>query len=253
MGRRDRDEGGELPRVYEGQEVLAELLAIAGSKAGVDEVKELFREALATQQTPSSTFPELFEAEPRFPSPELARRLYGNLFGLWSRVARGILDEPRGQVEKPQEPEPVPPPQPIAGAELPDDFVEAAFAALTTLPAKERQRQRDRFEQRESDLVEVIRQLHLAPEAELAGVDLAFELWLICTWALADRVGRTDFSSLRAPAPKGAQPALERYVAEWLAEAEVDEEEPLSAEDRARLEPVLRAAAELLAPVPAGG
>lgn len=253
MGRRDRETGGELPRTYEGEAILSELLALAGSAATAAEVKELFREALAAHETPATTFPELFEGEPRFPSPDIARRLYGNLFGLWDRVARGVLEEPRVREEKPPPPEMVPPPPPLEVAVVTDEFVEAAFKSLTTIPEKERQRQKDRFEQRESEWVELIRRLGLQPMSEEAALECAFELWLVCGWALGPKLGRTDFTRLRSPAPKGTQPALDRFIADWLGEAELDEDEPMTPEDRQKAEPLLRAAAELLAPVPAAG
>lgn len=239
----------ELPRVYEGQKVLAELMARVGSVLSPDDVKSLFAQAQKAGERPAQIFPELFDGEPRFPSPEEAKRLYGNLFGLWDRLAAGKPPEPRGKDEQPPQPTPLPPPAPLAEGErqLSDAFVEQGFSALTTLPPKEARRLRDRFEQRESELVEVLRLLGLAPSAEEAAVDLAFELWLLCTWALGERVGRTTFSSLRSAAPQGSQPALQRYIAEWLAEAALEEEEPLAAADREKIEPVLAAAAEQLA------
>jgi hypothetical protein len=244
---RDRDRDAELPRVYEGAELLAALLEAAGSAVPVDALKSAFLDAQAHGARPDQVFPALFETEPHFPTPEHARRLYGNLFGLWDRLARGVRDEPRA-AEPPPPAEPVPPPPPIEGRELPDAFVEAALGALTTLPGKERTRQRDRFEQKESELCEALRLLRLSPGAEQAGLDLAFELWLLCGWALGARAGHAAFGRLRAPAPAGTQPALERFVAEWLGEAELDDDEPLTAEERGKLEPFLRQAAELLAP-----
>jgi len=247
MGRSD-GEGGELPRVYEGAEALEALLAIAGSELDAATIKDIFKEAQAEGDQPSDVFPALFAQEPRFPSPEIARRLYGNLFALWDRVARGQVDEPKGREAAPPLPEPIAPPPPIDGALIPDTFVQAALGALTTFPDKERKRQRDRFEQRESELCEALRQLHLSPGAEQAGLDLAFELWLLCGWALGERAGRPTFKALREAAHAECQPAFERFIAEWLGEAELDEDDPLVAEERAKLEPFLRRAAELLAP-----
>ncbi|MBS2026852.1 MAG: hypothetical protein JST54_03020 [Deltaproteobacteria bacterium] len=247
MGRSDR-EGGELPRVYEGAEALEALLAMAGEELDAATIKDIFQEAQKEGDQPSDVFPALFAQEPRFPSPDLARRLYGNLFGLWDRVARGQLDEPKGRPAAPEVPEPIAPPPAIEGATIPDEFVQAALGALTTLPEKERGRQRDRFEQRESELCESLRQLKLSDGAEQAGLDLSFELWLLCGWALGERAGRTAFKALRDPPQEGSQPALERFIAEWLGEAELDEDDPLKPEERQKLEPFLRRAAELLAP-----
>lgn len=237
----------ELPRRYEGQAVLAQLMASVGSVLSPDDVKDLFVQAQKAGERPAQIFPELFDGEPHFGSPEEARRLYGNLFGLWDRLAAGKPPEPRGADDAAAPPPPAPPPAPIEGSELSDAFVEEGFAAITTLPPREARRLRDRFDQRESELLEVIRLLGVAPAAEEAAGDLAFELWLLCTWAFAERVGRTTFASLRSAKPAGTQPALQRYISEWLSEAELEEDGALLPADRARIEPVLLAAAEQLA------
>jgi hypothetical protein len=179
----------------------------------------------------------------------VAKRLYGNLFGLWDRLVAGGSVEPAAGPSRPAPPPPVPPAPTAIDGRVPDDaFVEAAFRHLSALPDRERQRKRDRFEQRESDLLQAVLALKLTPEAEQAGLDLAFELWAISELALGDRLGRTDFGQLRAGTPAPAQPALERYLDEWLGEAMLDETEPLSAEERAKLEPLLRSAIGQLAP-----
>ena len=87
-GKKERPE----PRTggYEGPEVLTALLARAGSPHGADEVAEHFRTATAAGEPRGDVIPSLFPEEPRFESPEAARRLYANLFGLWDRVAAGL-------------------------------------------------------------------------------------------------------------------------------------------------------------------
>jgi hypothetical protein len=248
MPKRDRNASpSELPRHYEGQAVLAELMAGVGSVLSPEDVKSLFSQAQQVGELPAQIFPELFDGEPRFASPEQAARLYGNLFGLWDRLAAGKPPEPRGLDDRPAPPPPAPPPEPIVGSEILDAFVERGFLALTTLPPKESRRLRDRFEQRESELLEVLGLLGVAPGAEDAARDVAFELWLLTTWAFGERAGRTTFASLRGAVPTGNQPALQRYIAEWLSEAELDEEDPLLPADRAKVEPVLASAAEQLA------
>src|SRR5438309_1782663 len=78
-----------LPRVYEGPEVLSALLEQAGSALGAAEVSGRFAAAQASGRDRSEVIPTLFPAEPHFDSPDQARRLYGNLFGLWDRIAAG--------------------------------------------------------------------------------------------------------------------------------------------------------------------
>jgi hypothetical protein len=241
MARRDPT---ELVRAYEGAGRLGELLAVAGSTLAVEEVKACFAEALTTGAKPSDAFPSLFEGEPHFPSPQVAQQLYGNLFGLWDRIADGHPEEPALSAPRPERPaatRAVDPPKAIDRA--PDgDFVEQAFRYLASLPERERRRWRDRFEQRESDLIQAIATLKLEPAAEEVGVDMGFELWLMAELALGTKVGRTDFGRLRSGGAAGANPAMEAYLSEWLSEAMLDEEDPLRPEERARLEPLLLAA-----------
>src|SRR5919204_5206506 len=82
-------EGPSIPHVYEGPDVLSALLRQAGSALVAQEVAERFRAAQAVGEERSDAIPALFEAEPRFASPDDARRLYGNLFALWDRIASG--------------------------------------------------------------------------------------------------------------------------------------------------------------------
>src|SRR5512132_477096 len=79
-----------IPRVYEGPAALSELLARAGSPYPAEEVAKRFRRAQAEGAERSEAIPSLFPSEPRFASPDEARRLYANLFGLWNRVAAGL-------------------------------------------------------------------------------------------------------------------------------------------------------------------
>ncbi len=235
----------ELSRTSAGARRVGELRQAAQARYAVEEVKALFAEALAAGAAPNEVFPGLFEGEPHFPSPQVAQQLYGNLFGLWDRIAEGHTEEPPAarpeRPARPTLPRPLDPP-PVLGQPPDEAYVEQAFRYLTSLPPKERRRLRDRFEQRESDLIQAIATLQVQPAAEEAGVEMGFELWLIAELALGARVGRTDFSQLRAPGEAGANPALEAYLEEWLQEAMLDETDPLQQADRDKLEPMLRAA-----------
>src|SRR3972149_193134 len=79
-----------LPREYEGPEALSALLARAGSPFTAEEVAERFRVAQGAGEERSDLIPAIFPDEPRFDSPDDARRLYGNLFALWDRLRAGI-------------------------------------------------------------------------------------------------------------------------------------------------------------------
>src|SRR5512141_2816101 len=91
MSRR-RGPGGDpgVAPIYEGPEVLTALLRKAGSPHAADEVAERFKRAQAAGEARSAVIPALFPEEPRFDTPQEARRLYGNLFGLWGRLAAGL-------------------------------------------------------------------------------------------------------------------------------------------------------------------
>src|SRR5271169_5850277 len=70
-------------RRFEGAGVLAELLELAGSPYGPEEVLAHFREAQKAGLAASDVIPTLFPEEPRFEDAALAKRLFQNLLGLW--------------------------------------------------------------------------------------------------------------------------------------------------------------------------
>ena len=75
MGRRERrsrDDPGFVHR-FEGPEVLAELLGIAGSPLEPEEVLRRFRAGRAGGAEAGEVVPTLFPEAPRFPSPDVAR------------------------------------------------------------------------------------------------------------------------------------------------------------------------------------
>ncbi len=89
MGRRDR-RGRDAPEFvhrFESAEVLAELLGIAGSPLTPAEVLRRFRAGRAEGAEAGEVIPTLFPGPPRFPHPDVARRLFQNLLGLWDASA----------------------------------------------------------------------------------------------------------------------------------------------------------------------
>ena len=248
MGRRSRAEGGSrdpgLSAVYEGPEVLSALLARAGSPHGAAEVAERFRSAQAQGEERSDVIPTLFPDEPRFAAPEEARRLYGNLFGLWLRIAKGLPvagDAPAAVEEPPALPaQPLPPRGTAMGTQLVSPLVEAVWKHLDGLNDRERQRLRDRFESAQPNVVAWLDAIPLPEEAALAAHDLAFEAWAMFDVAFGDRVGEASFQYLRAtqaepPVLEATQPALAVYVAEAL-DILADEDPTFGAAARAQVE-----------------
>ena len=106
---------------FEGSEQLDGLLNLSGSALDTNEVVGRFAEGVAAGESASSVIPTLFEGEPHFPDPEIARRLYQNLLGLWDLVASGRkleLGSPaRPKKEKREKPTP---PEPFESGAGPD-------------------------------------------------------------------------------------------------------------------------------------
>src|SRR5262249_26436106 len=71
----------------ESAEVLGPLLAAAGSPISPDEVLARFRTGRSEGLASSEVIPTLFPEHPRFPNPDIARRLFQNLLGLWDASA----------------------------------------------------------------------------------------------------------------------------------------------------------------------
>jgi hypothetical protein len=261
-GRRDRErtEGGVEP-AYEGPERLSELLGHAGSAFTAEDVVSRFRHALAHGAGRDVAIPALFEGEPRFASPDDARRLYANLFGLWDRVRAGRGAAEGDDAAPPPAPVPTPAPLP-AGPALPprgsepgrvvsQELVEAAWRHLDLLPPRERRRRRDRFEAAQPDLAAWVEALALPDVGSVAAQDLAFELWTMFDQAFGDRLGAVAYSELRAleaepPPIEADQPALAAYVAEVL-DLVAEEEPGFEAEARAQVERAVAAVVAALA------
>lgn len=255
MGRRSKQgrggpgpsgRAGGLPAVYEGPEELSALLARAGSPHDAEAAAERFRQAQRLGQERSDVIPALFEEEPRFASPEEARRLYGNLFALWDRVARGISivrDEPEQEPEAPPAAAALPHRGSTPGSVLPPTLVDAVWKHLDALTDRERQRLRDRFDNAQPNVTAWLDALTLPEQAALAAHDLAFEAWAMFDVAFGDRVETVAFQALRATHPEpppleGTQPALAAYVAEAL-DLAAEEDASFTAAARAQVERVL--------------
>ncbi len=252
--------------MYEGPAVVSELLARAGSPFRAEEVAERFREAQAGGQDRNDAIPALFPDEPRFTSPDEARRLYANLFGLWNRVAAGLsasddLPAPGAISRMPAEiaPEadatpagdaPLPVRGSAAGRELTPVVVEAVWKHLDALPEREQRRLRHRFEGAQPDLVAWLDATALGDAAAIAAQDLAFETWAMFDVAFGNRVGAVPFAELRAfrdepPSLETTQPALAPYVAEVL-DLLAEEDESFDAAQRAHVERVIATIAAAL-------
>jgi hypothetical protein len=239
-----------LPPIYEGPQALSALLARAGAALDAEQVSERFRAALEAKEPRSAVIPGLFETEPRFDSPDEARRLYGNLFGLWDRMEAGLgpHDDAPDVVPEPPPPPPLPEPGLVPGREVPADVVEAVWRDLAALAPRELARRRDRFSNLQADLITWLDDVPLPEAGALVAADLAFEAWAMFDQAFGERLGTATWKALgalsREPPPcETTQPALAAYIAEAL-DTQADED---PAFDEATLAQVERVAAALLA------
>jgi hypothetical protein len=258
-GRRQRAQGGGIEPEYEGPERLTALLAGAGSAFTAEDVVSRFRHAIAHGAGRDVAIPALFEGEPRFASPDDARRLYANLFGLWQRVRAG-----RGAAEGDEAaPAPSAPPAAASPADEPpprgsepghvvsSELVEVVWRHLDLLPPRERRRRRDRYEAAQPDLAAWAEALALPDVGAVAVQDLAFELWAMLDQAFGDRLGTVSYAELRAlqtepPPIEADQPALAAYVAEVL-DLVAEEEPGFDAGARAQVERAVAAVVAALA------
>lgn len=243
--------GGIAP-VYEGPEVLSALLERAGSPHDAEAVSDAFSRALAAGEPRSAVIPALFPEEPRFDSPEAARRLYANLFGLWGRLAAGLgpHDDAPEVVPEPPPPPPLPLRGIAPGQAVPADIVEAVWRHLAAATPREVQRRRDRFQNAQPDLAAWLDAAPLPEPGALAVLDLAFESWAMFDQAFGDRLGPVEWKELRAredepPPLEESQPALAAYAAEQL-DILAEEDAAFGAAERAQVEKVVAVAVAAL-------
>jgi hypothetical protein len=231
--------------IYEGPEVLAALLMKAGSPYDEEEVAARFAAAIAAGEPRAAVIPSLFEDEPRFATPEEARRLYGNLFGLWGRITegRGLHDDAPEVVPLDASTAELPERGSGAGSSPPSDVVDGVWRQLASVPPRELQRQRDRFANMQPELGAWLDELALADSAITAIHGLAFETWAMFDQAFGERLGIAEWSVLqsleREPPPLEADhQALAAYVSEQLDNLS-DEDPNFGASERAQVERAL--------------
>jgi hypothetical protein len=248
---RGREAAGGIAPVYEGPEVLTALLAKAGSPHTAEEVAARFGAAQKAGEPRGAVIPGLFPDEPRFGSPEDARRLYGNLFGLWGRLAAGLgpHDDAPEVVAEPELP-PLPERGAHDGDVLPADLVEAVWKHLAAAAPRELQRRRDRFMNVQPDLVAWLDAVPLPETGGLTATDLVFEAWAMFDQAHGDRLEPVTYRSLREledepPPLEETQPPFAAYAAEQLDVVE-DEDDAFDEAARAQVERAVAAAVAAL-------
>ncbi|HUK66795.1 MAG TPA: hypothetical protein VLV17_08190 [Anaeromyxobacteraceae bacterium] len=245
-GLEDSSRDPVLPHVYEGPAVLSDLLERSGSPHRAEEVAARFQRAQASGEERSDVIPGLFPEEPRFSSPDEARRLYGNLFALWDRVSADLSvseDAPATEPESVRPPPPLPARGAAHGSLLTGALIDAVWKHLDALSERDARRLRDRCESAQPSLTAWLTALPLPDEAVPAAQDLAFEIWAMFDVAFGDRVEAVEFRELRAlwaepPPLETSQPALAAYVAEAL-DLVAEEDPAFDASARAQVERVV--------------
>lgn len=240
---RSREKGPDFVHHFEGAQTLDGLLELAGSPCDTAEVLVRFQAAHAEGDASADVIPTLFEEEPRFGSPELARRLYQNLLGLWDLVEEG---QPVRLEEGPREPRPKKvkplPPVHFAPGEPSPEFVEAAWRYLED-DEKARTRLHHAFDNKQDGLLGALDGAGLTDEGYAAAHHLLFELyamlelgWPAGVASVAPEEVEGDSGAVASPVPV----ALQSYADEALFEAEQDEEHPLPPEELARVRPLVQ-------------
>jgi hypothetical protein len=240
---RSRSKQMDFVRHFEGAQVLDGLLELAGTSHDSLTVLAHMRQAHAEGRPSQEVIPGLFGGrEPRFESPELARRLFQNLLGLWDLVQEGKsvrLEEgprpPRPKKEK------VEPPGPFAPGEPDTAFVEAAWRYLED-DEKARTRLHDAFENRQDALLGGLDAAGLTDEGYAVARHLLFELHAMLELGWPQGLASVAPEALEDPGTEAlpVPAALTAYADEALFEAEQDEEHPLAPEELAKVRPLVK-------------
>lgn len=229
---RSKDRGEDFTREFEGAQMLDGLLEMSGSPYDTAEVLARMQAAHAKGRPHSDVIPDLFEEEPRFPSPDVARLLYQNLLGLWDLVEEGravrLEDGPR-----PPRPKKVKATLPPAfhPDEPTGEFVEAAWRYLED-DEKARTRLMHSFENRQDALLGALDAAGLTDEGYGVARHLLFELYAMLELGWSPGVASVRPAALVADTTAPPVPqSLRTYADEALFEAEQDEEQPLTAQE----------------------
>jgi hypothetical protein len=237
MGRRDRrarDESAFAHR-FESAEVLAELLEIAGSALSPDEVLARFRAARAEGAEAPDVIPTLFPEAPRFPHPDVARRLFQNLLGLWDAAASpGFRLASASPAPRRPGPEKVGPPG-RPGPTGPDPAYVGAVRGWLASDRRARQRLTDSFENRQDALLCSLDEKGLSDEGWGVLRQLAFELHAVLEHADGAAPASVPPEALEGDPAEKVPMELIGLVDQALASTEQDDPGPAPAAERETL------------------
>jgi hypothetical protein len=233
MARRERRgrDGPEFVHRFESAEVLAELLAIAGSPLEPEEVLRRFRSGRAEGAEASEVVPTLFPEPPHFPNPDLARRLFQNLLGLWDAAAAPAFRlTPRTSVPRAR-PEKVAAPGRVGPTGPDGAYVQAVRAWLAT-DRRARDRLADSFENRQDALLGSLDERGLSDKGWGVLRQLAFEMHAVLEHADGAAPASVPPEALEGDPAAKVPVELIGLVDQALAPAEQDGTGPVPAAER---------------------
>lgn len=173
----------EFSHHFEGPEVLDELLEVTCCPLSLDGVVEAMKAAQSQGQSAQDFVPELFPSPPRFQTPDVAKKFFSNLLGLWDEVLRGAtvsLPEPATENQPVREKKPktvAPGPFPPEG---PDEaYLQAVWAYLDALDSREKNRLLDRFENRLDGVLAFLDDEAFSDEAYLSVREVLFRIFVL--------------------------------------------------------------------------
>ena len=232
--RRGRDQPGFAHR-FESPEVLAELLEIAGCPLEPEEVLRRFRAGRDGGAAASEVIPTLFPEPPRFPNPDLARRLFQNLLGLWDASAAPDFRLPsRTDAPRLTRPERVAAPGPPGPGGPTAAYVDAVRAWLAS-DRRARDRLADSFENRQDALLGSLDERGLSDEGWGVLRQLAFELHAVLEHADGAAPASVPPEALEGDPAAQVPVELIGLVDQALAPAEQDGQGPVPPAERETL------------------
>lgn len=218
--------------------MLDGLLELSGSPLNTHETFARFVEAHQQGARSADVIPSLFDGEPRFTDPQIARRLYQNLLGLWDAVASGQRVElnpaERGKREKKKKPEPPPPFDVSSDADAgpTEAWVEQAWRYLDELPEgdpRTLERLNHAFENRQDALAQWLDEAALDEERYATARYLLFEVFAMLElgWPNGTRAIRREELSDSAKLEGEVPASLRAYAEEALTESELGDDEQM--------------------------
>jgi hypothetical protein len=239
-----------LVRRFEGQARLDSLLALAGSVSDTQDVAEAFAQALKDNVPAQVVISALFDDEPRFPSPQDAAALYGNLLGLWDELEAGRpVDVAEHKPHRGKEPKaaPLAPPGLFPKEGPTEEWLEGAWRYLQSAPPKERTRLTHAFENRQDALLTWLDESGADDQVYGAARHILFELFALLELGASGGVGRIDSSALTGDATGADVPhALAAWAQEAVFQAATDEEAPFPEEGQRQLTSLVTQALQAL-------